>query len=376
MAPASGVVPIQLPTLEGVPAHGGGRAVAPHRWLIGVSRSGHPLEASLRRSGWTLAGVGLTFLLLGLVLATFLASRITRPMVAVSTVSTAALTQDGLERLSRSGVTEIARLARAVLDAEEQREALLRREAQVEAETLRRELAHVGRVSIMGELSASLAHELNQPLAAIALNAQEARRLLQGADPDLAEIRSALDDIVADGNRAGEVIRRMRALFRNEVTERRPLDVNALITGVATLVKGEVERHGIVLDFDLEPSLPPVSGDAIQIQQVILNLLVNACEALGAAHDGQRELTITTARPEPGRVHISVRDTGIGLKDEDTEQVFAPFVSSKPSGLGMGLAISRSIVEAHGGRIWATVNPDQGLTLHVELPGALPTVSA
>ena len=367
-APASGVVPIQLPTLEGVPAYGGVGRSALTGWLIGASRSGHPIEASLRRSGWTLPAAGLTFLLLGLVLAAFLASRITRPMLAVSAASTPALTEGGLEALSRSGVTEIARLARAVVDAERQREALLRREAQAETERLRRELEHVGRVSLMGELSASLAHELHQPLAAMALNVQEARRLLDGVNPNLPEIRSALDDVAADGGRAEEMIRRMRALFRHEVTERRSLDVNELITGVATLVHGEVDRHGITLTFALEPFLPPVLGDAIQIQQVVLNLLVNACEALGAAQDAWRELTITTARREPGRIYISVRDTGIGLKEPDTEQAFAPFVSSKPSGLGMGLAISRSIVEAHGGRIWATVNADRGLTLHVELP--------
>jgi beta-phosphoglucomutase-like phosphatase (HAD superfamily) len=182
-APASGVASIQSPTLEGVPAHDGVARSPLTGWLIGVSRSGHPIEASIRRSGWTLAGAGLAFLLVGFVLATFLASRITRPMVAVSAASTAALTQDGLEGLSRSGVTEIAQLARAVVDVERQREVLLRRQAQEQTETLRRDLAHVGRVSLMGELSVSLAHELNQPLAAMALNAQEARRMLDGAGP-------------------------------------------------------------------------------------------------------------------------------------------------------------------------------------------------
>jgi signal transduction histidine kinase len=368
MAPASGVAPIQLPTLEGVPAYGGVSRSPLTGWLIGVSRSGHPIEASIQWSGWALIGIGLAFALLGLALAAFLASRITRPMTALST---SALTDGGLEILTRSGVTEIARLARSVLDAEREHDMVLRREARVETERLRSDLAHVGRVSIMGELSASLARELNQPLTAIAANAQAARRMLDGAIPSRAELGGTLEDIAADSRRAAEVIRRLRALFRNEISERAPVDVNELIAGVATLIHGEVERHRIALNLALEPALPSVTGDAIQIQQVLLNLLVNACEALAATDDARRELTITTAWRAPACVLVSVHDTGIGVKEGDTERVFAPFVSSKPNGLGMGLAISRSIVEAHDGRIWTTRNDDRGLTLNVELP-ALP----
>jgi signal transduction histidine kinase len=180
-----------------------------------------------------------------------------------------------------------------------------------------------------------------------------------------------LTDIVADGRRTKEIIQRMRALFRNEVTERRPLDLNELIAGVATLIHGEVARYGITFRSELAPSLPVVPGDAIQIQQVMLNVLVNACEALATTDDARRELTVTTALRPPALVHVAVRDTGIGVKDGEIERLFTPFVSSKPNGLGMGLVISQSIVEAHGGRIWATANPDRGLTLHV----ALPTIS-
>jgi signal transduction histidine kinase len=369
LAPASGVAAIQLPTLEGVPAHGGIARSPLTGWLIGASRSGHPIEASLQRSGWALAGVGLAFLVVGLALAAFLASRITRPMVALS-ASTTALTGGGLEMLSRSGVTEVARLARAVVDAEREREALLRREAHAETEKLRAELAHVGRVSVMGELSASLAHELKQPLTAIVANALALRRMVVRADPNHPEILAALDDIAGEGRRAAEVIRRLRALFRHEPSERRLLDLNELIAGVATLVRGEVERHRVTLTLELEPSLPAVQGDAIQLQQVVLNLLMNACEALGAADDSPRQLTVTTASPEPALVKLSVRDTGIGIKDQEAERMFAPFVTSKPEGLGMGLAISRSIVEAHGGHIWALRNDDRGITIHVVIPVA------
>jgi signal transduction histidine kinase len=365
--PASGVVPISLPTLEGVPAYGGVSRSSLTGWLIGVSRSGHPIEASLQRSGWTLASAGLAFLLLGLVLAALLASRITRPMVALSG-SGASLKEGGLERLTRSGVTEVGRLARAIVEAEREHDELLRREAQVETEMLRKELAHVGRVSVMGQLSASLAHEVNQPLCAIALNAEAVRRTLDGRAPTRFDMRAALDDIVLHSRRASAIIGRMRALFRNETTERRPLDVNATIGDVTTLVHGEVARHGIALSYALDASLPPVQGDVVQLQQVMLNLLVNACEALEAAEAGQRALTITTARREPGHVEISVRDTGPGVAAHDPERLFAPFVTSKPNGLGMGLAICRSIVESHGGRIWATRNDDRGLTVHVVLP--------
>ena len=241
---------------------------------------------------------------------------------------------------------------------------------ELETEKLRSELARVGRVSIMGEISASLAHELNQPLSAIALNAQAVRRMLDRGDLNRADIRSALDDIVADGRRASAVIGRVRALFRTESSVRRPFDLNEVIRGVAALVRDEVERHEITFTFALAPALPAVAGDVIQVQQVILNLLVNACEALGAVEKAPRVLTIMTARHERRHVQISVRDTGIGVEEPETERLFAPFVSSKPDGLGMGLAISRSIVESHGGRIWADRNDDRGLTVHVVLPDA------
>jgi signal transduction histidine kinase len=222
----------------------------------------------------------------------------------------------------------------------------------------------------MGELSASLAHELNQPLSAIALNAQAVRRMLDRADLNRADICSALDDIVADGRRASAVIGRVRALFRNDATIRRPLDVNAVIEDVAPLVGDEVERHGITLRLALARSLPRVHGELLQLQQVVLNVFVNACEALGAVSTAPRVLTVTTARREPRHVQISVRDTGVGVEEPETDHLFAPFVSSKPDRLGMGLAISRSIVEGHGGRIWADRNEDRGLTVHVVLPDA------
>jgi two-component system sensor kinase FixL len=179
----------------------------------------------------------------------------------------------------------------------------------------------------------------------------------------------ALSDVVADAKRASEVIRRLRALFRKEHVEPRPVDVNELVEDVVGLLRHDIERRRVAVHCTRGRGLAAVSGDPVQLQQVLLNLLVNACEAVTATEEGPREIAIETARVEPDGVAISIRDTGIGVKEPDLERIFEHFVSSKPEGLGMGLAISRSIVQAHRGRIWATANADRGLTLHVELPG-------
>ena len=244
-----------------------------------------------------------------------------------------------------------------------------RRQAEEEARQQREELAHVLRVTTLGELAGSLAHEVNQPLAAILTNAQAVRRLLDAGRWQAPDVTEALADIAADARRTSEIIRRLRALFRRESGERRPLDLDRLAAEVVELLRFDFQRKGITVRYALGEDLPAVPGDAVQLQQVLLNVLVNAGEAIAAAGDGPREITIETRREAPGRVALLVRDTGIGVKDADLERIFQHFVSSKPDGLGMGLAISRSIVQAHGGRIWATANPDRGLTVHVELPG-------
>jgi PAS domain S-box-containing protein len=243
----------------------------------------------------------------------------------------------------------------------------LRRRAEEEARRQRDELAHALRVTTMGELAGSLAHEINQPLAVIVTSAQAAQHLLDDGRPNRAELRGALTDIANQGKHAAQVIRRLRALFRKADSELQLLDVGELVTGMASLVRHDVERRGIAMTLDCPPRLPPVSGDSIQLQQVVLNLLVNACEAMSIV-DGPRDLIVAT-RERAGRgIEMTISDTGPGLKESELERIFEPFVTTKAAGLGMGLSISRSIIDAHGGRIWVTCNPDRGITAHVELP--------
>jgi PAS domain S-box-containing protein len=247
-----------------------------------------------------------------------------------------------------------------------------RRQAEEEAQRQREELAHVLRMTTLGELAASLAHEINQPLAAIVANAQATRRLLAAGRASRPGVTEALSDVVQDAKRASEVIRRLRALFRKEHVEPRPVDVNELVEDVVRLLRHDIERQRIALHRALARGLPLIPGDPVQLQQVLLNLLVNACEAIAATDEGAREMVIETARHGADGVAISIRDSGVGVKEGDLERIFEHFVSTKPDGLGMGLAISRSIVQAHGGHMRATANADRGLTLHVDLPGAPP----
>ena len=213
----------------------------------------------------------------------------------------------------------------------------------------------------LGELTASFAHEAGQPLTAIAANAQAARRLL-AADQVKPDVKEALDDVAADAIRASETIRRLQALFRKQPAAR-ALDINALIEDVLRLLATDIRSRHIVVQFVRGEQLPAVLGDGIQLRQVVINVLVNAAEAITLAGNGLREIGIETSRPDAAHVAIAIRDRGIGVKESDLERIFEHFVSSKPQGLGMGLAISRSIVEAHGGRIWATRNDGRGTTL-------------
>jgi two-component system sensor kinase FixL len=230
----------------------------------------------------------------------------------------------------------------------------------------RGDLAHALRVATLGELATSLAHEINQPLAAIASNALAARRLLTSgqAGTDLPEV---LRDIAADAQRAGQVIRRLRTLFKKEQNERQPVDLTEVIKEVVGLLRKDLERRRVRLEVSLGPDTPRVLGDVVQLQQVMLNVVVNAAEAM--TRDGApRVLRVEAVSREPGILTIAVRDSGIGVESSELEHIFERFVTSKPEGLGMGLSISRSIIAAHAGRIWATRNPDRGLTMHIELP--------
>jgi PAS domain S-box-containing protein len=242
-----------------------------------------------------------------------------------------------------------------------------RRRAEEEARHQRDELAHVLRMTTTGELTAALAHEINQPLTAIVANAQAARRMLEGPAPAPEDLQETLADISEDAKRAALIIGRLRAMSKRQEAKPEPVDCNGLVMSVATLLRHDFQRKGITITFNLTQPLPPVSADPVQLQQVVLNLLVNAADAV-IAGEGSREVSVGTTVGDGGRVELSVSDTGIGVPESDLERIFAPFVSTKRDGLGMGLSISRSIVTAHEGRMWATRNPTGGLTVHVELP--------
>jgi signal transduction histidine kinase len=243
-----------------------------------------------------------------------------------------------------------------------------RRRAELAAHQLRSELAHAGRVHALGQLSSALAHELNQPVTAILSNAQAAQRFLKAEVPDLEEVRGALEDIAADTNRASEVIRGARALVRRGGSEWRPLDLGSVIRNVAVLLRSDALIRNITLELEPEPRLGPVRGDPIQLQQVLLNLLLNAFEAMKDTGDPERRVTVRALRINAQAVRVAVADHGTGIGRDKPDNLFEPFRTTKPQGLGLGLVISRSIIEAHRGRLWAENNPDRGATFYFELP--------
>ena len=245
---------------------------------------------------------------------------------------------------------------------------LSRRRSEMEGQRLRQDLAHVGRVSTMGELTASLAHELNQPLTAILSNAQAAQRLLVSDKADLAEIREILGDIVEDDKRAGEVIHRLRGFLRKSNTELAALDIGELVSQVARLVSSDAIIRNVAIRLDLAPGLPPVCGDRVQLQQVILNLLMNGLDAMRESGEGERTLVLRTESGGPATVVVAVEDSGVGIDEADLDHVFHAFYTTKAGGLGMGLAIARSIVEAHGGHLEARNNSGGGATFSFTLP--------
>lgn len=245
-----------------------------------------------------------------------------------------------------------------------------RKRAELEAQQARQELAHFSRVSTIGELAASLAHELNQPLTGSLANAQAALRLLDATPVDLVEIRSTLSDIVDDNKRAAEVIRRLRGLLRKGEVQFSDLELNGLIRDVAKLLNSDAVIRNIALKLELAADPSFVRGDVVQLQQVVLNLLLNAMEAMTDCAENGRTITVRTENTEPDTVQVSVHDAGPGLREGTQEVVFEPFYTTKPSGVGMGLAISKSIIEAHGGRIWATDDATAGAAFHFYLPVA------
>jgi PAS domain S-box-containing protein len=230
------------------------------------------------------------------------------------------------------------------------------------------ELAHVNRVTTMGQLTASIAHEVNQPIAATVTNAQAALRWLDARPPDLEETRQAVARIVNDGIRAGEVVDRIRALIKKVPARTDRFDINDAIVDVVALTRSELSSNGVSLQTQFAQGLPLVQGDRVQLQQVILNLIVNAIEAMSGVSEGARELRISTEINESSGALVAVQDSGPGLDPASLEHLFDAFYTTKSSGMGMGLSICRSIIEAHGGRIWAEANVPQGATFQFTFP--------
>jgi C4-dicarboxylate-specific signal transduction histidine kinase len=229
------------------------------------------------------------------------------------------------------------------------------------------DLARVNRVTTMGELTASLAHEVNQPIAAAVTNANTCLRWLTRDHPDVEEARAAALRIVKDGTRAAEIVKRIRLLFKKGTSERELVDINEVIREMITLLRGETMRYSILVRAELEPRTPRVLADRVQLQQVLMNLMINGIDAM-KDEVGTRELSIKSQRAENDQILVSVNDTGVGLPPQQADRVFEAFFTTKPHGTGMGLAISRSIVESHGGRLWAANNPPSGTSFYFALP--------
>jgi PAS domain S-box-containing protein len=243
-----------------------------------------------------------------------------------------------------------------------------RKRAEEELQKMQAELAHVTRVTTMGELTSSIAHEVNQPLAAIVMNGNAALRWLAFDPPNIAKARASAEAILSDGERASQFIARTRALLKKAPPQKSPVDINELLQEVLALTHYEVVRSAVPLRTDLEAGLPLPLGDRVQLQQVVLNLVVNAVEAMRGVDGRQRELRIATRKDGADAVRVTVRDTGTGFDPQAAARLFDAFFTTKPKGLGMGLAISRSIIEAHGGRLWAEPNDPHGATFHFTLP--------
>ncbi|MGF6260999.1 PAS domain S-box-containing protein [Paraburkholderia youngii] len=240
--------------------------------------------------------------------------------------------------------------------------------AEAEARQMQLELAHANRVTTMGQLAASIGHEIKQPIGSITLNASAVLRWLASDAPDMTEVRQALDKIVSDAMRAGEVMTRIHGLVKKASTCNEIVRINEVIREVLALTSSEANVKGVSVRLQLAEELPIIQGDRVQLQQVMLNLIVNAIDAMSAVDEGPRELTVGSDMNEPGSVVVTVRDSGPGIAPEDTAHLFEPFYTTKASGMGMGLSICRSIIEAHGGRLWASANVPHGAIFQFTVP--------
>jgi C4-dicarboxylate-specific signal transduction histidine kinase len=296
------------------------------------------------------------------------------PRLVIFTVS--ALFVGSLSAAERSAIESLRRtrddLRKTVQELQStnealQAESLERKHAEEARREAQAELARVSRVTTMGELTASLAHEVNQPIAAAVTNANTCLRWLTRDQPDLEEAREAASRIVKDATRAAGIISRVRLLFKKSTPQRELVDVNEAIREMIVLLRSEASRYNITVRMELAADLPRTMGDRVQLQQVLMNLIVNSIDAMKEV-DGARELAVKSQRTEKEEVLVSVSDTGVGLPPEQTEQIFNAFFTTKPHGTGMGLRISRSIVESHGGRLWAADNSPRGASFHFALP--------
>jgi C4-dicarboxylate-specific signal transduction histidine kinase len=302
---------------------------------------------------------GTASLVIAMLVAALLSRNIALPITRLTTAVTTLAKGDTTVELPSTGRRdEVAKMAAAVQ---------VLKESLIERERLQLELAHANRVMTMGQLTASIAHEVNQPIAAIVTNAQAALRWLGRQPPDLGEVRESLDYIVRDGNRAGDVITRIRALIKKAPARKDSLDINEAVREVIVLTRGEAAKNGVSLQTQFASGLPPVQGDRVQLQQVLLNLIVNAIEAMSGVSEGARKLQISTGEPESGGVVVAVCDSGPGLEPE-AGRLFEPFHTTKSEGMGMGLSICQSIIEAHGGQVWASVNKPRGAVFQFTLP--------
>jgi signal transduction histidine kinase len=243
-----------------------------------------------------------------------------------------------------------------------------RKRAEQERERLReleRELARINRVSMMGELAASLAHEIKQPIAAMGLNAEACLQWIRREPPGLEEVRRILSGIVDAAKRSASIIDRNRSLYGRGTPQREPIDLNEVIREIVVMLRDTASRNGILIRSELDPALPTTTADRVQLQQVLVNLMLNGIEAMP---DGSGELSVASRRTDDGQLLISVSDSGIGFSGENLEQIFAAFFTTKPQGTGMGLSVSRRIIESHGGRLWASANTGRGATFQFTLP--------
>jgi signal transduction histidine kinase len=243
-----------------------------------------------------------------------------------------------------------------------------RKRAEAALHELESELAHMNRLSVMGELAASLAHEITQPIASARNNARAALNFLDHQPPDLGEVREALGSVVGDADRAGDIIGRIRDQIKKAPPRKDRFDLNEAINEVIVLARSAIAKNGVSVQTRLTEGLAPVEGDRVQIQQVTLNLVLNAVEALSSVNEGARELFIGTEQSPTNGVLVAVRDSGPGLDPAHVERIFKSFYTTKPNGTGMGLSICRSIIDAHGGRLWAEANEPRGAIFQFTLP--------